>query len=263
MSNEETLRRLRMDGWSVVEGVIPDDEVEDVRRSIVETAGKHGTGGTRNAVRGLIAYDQSLAPYLTSSKVLGVVEAVFGSNVRASMTTALVTESGQERGGWHSDWPFGQMQARHLPAPYPDVTAHLTTIWMLTPFTLEGGGTLLVPGSHRASNNPSDDNMGVDDMDSYPTEVQATGSAGSVLIFDSRLWHSTAANDSGETRVAVVVRWAPWWLNVNPITPGTAEYEALAEETGNRPDDVVLISPVTHDRLPDAAKPLFRHLVAR
>ena len=158
-------------------------------------------------MRGLIAYDQSLAPYLTSSKVLGVVEAVFGSNVRASMTTALVTKPGQERGGWHSDWPFGQMQARHLPAPYPDVTAHLTTIWMLTPFTLEGGGTLLVPGSHRASNNPSDDNMGVADMDAYPTEVQATGSAGSVLIFDSRLWHSTAANDSGETRVAVVVRW--------------------------------------------------------
>ena len=45
MPNEETLRRLRMDGWSVIEGVIPDDEVEDVRRSVVETAGKHGTGG--------------------------------------------------------------------------------------------------------------------------------------------------------------------------------------------------------------------------
>lgn len=263
MSNEETLRRLRMDGWSVIEKVIPGDEVGDVRRSIVETAGKYGTGGTRNAVRGLIAYDQSLAPYLTSPRVLGVVESVFGPNVRASMTTALVTGPGQPRENWHSDWPFGQTQMRHLPAPYPDVTAHLTTIWMLTPFTLEGGGTLLVPGSHRASNNSSDDDMWVDGRAAYPTEVQATGPAGSVLIFDSRLWHSTAANDSDDTRVAVVVRWAPWWLNVNPITPGTAEYEALAEETGSRPDDVVLISPEAHSRLPDAAKPLFRHIVAR
>ena len=152
---------------------------------------------------------------------------------------------------------------RHLPAPYPDVTAHLTTIWMLTPFTLEGGGTLLVPGSHRASNNPSDDDMWVDGTAAYPTEVQATGPAGSVLIFDSRLWHSTAANDSDDTRVAVVVRWAPWWLNVNPITSGTAEYEELAEETGTRPDDVVLISPFAHSRLPEPAKPLFRHIVAR
>ena len=96
----------------------PTTRSRSVRRSIVETAGKHGTGGTRNAVRGLIAYDHSLAPYLIRSKVLGVVEAVFGSNVRASMTTALVTGPGQERGGWHSDWPFGQKQPRHLPAPY-------------------------------------------------------------------------------------------------------------------------------------------------
>ena len=263
MSNEETLRRLRMDGWSVIDGVIPDNEVEAVRRSIVETAGKLGTGGTRNAVRGLIAYDQSIAPHLTSDKVLGVVEAVFGHNVRASMSTALVTGPGEVRSNWHSDWPFGQTQPRHFPAPYPDVTAHLTTIWMLTPFTPDGGGTLLVPGSHRAYNNPSDDDWSVDAMAEYPTEVQATGSAGSVLIFDSRLWHSAAANTSNETRVAVVVRWAPWWLNVNPIVPGTAEYEELAEETGERPDDVVLIGQEAHERLPDAAKPLFRHIVAR
>ena len=50
MPNEETLRRLRMDGWSVIEGVIPDDEVEDVRRSIVETAGEARDG--RHSERG-------------------------------------------------------------------------------------------------------------------------------------------------------------------------------------------------------------------
>jgi len=257
----ESMRRLRMDGWCVIEGVIPDAEVGKVRQSIVETAKNHGTEGTRSAVRGLITYDQSMAPHLTDSKVIGVVEAVFGPHVRASMTTAVVTTSGEERGTWHSDWPFGQTQRRHFPAPYPDNPAHLTTIWMLTPFTREGGGTLLVPGSHRSPNNPSAD-MGVDASAPYPTEVQATGPAGSVLMFDSRLWHSSAANTSRETRVAVVVRWAPWWLNVNPLVPGTADYEALAEETGERPDDVQLISPQMYRSLPDAAKPLFRHLVA-
>ena len=261
MTEAESLRRLRMDGWCVIEGVIPEVEVEEVRRSIVETASKHGTGGTRNAVRGLIAYDQSLAPYLTNSNVIGVVNAVLGPHVRASFTTGLVTKSGEVRGNWHSDWPFGQSQRRHFAAPYADLPAHLTTIWMLTPFTADGGGTLLVPGSHRSSNNPSGD-VGVDASAPYPTEVQATGPAGSVLMFDSRLWHSTAANNSPGTRVAVVVRWAPWWLNLNPLVPGTAEYEALAEETGERPDDVVLISSKTYQSLPVAAKPLFRHIVS-
>ena len=261
MSVGESLRRLRMDGWCVIEGVIPDAEVGDVRRSIVETAERHGTGGIRNAVRGLIAYDQSVAPYLTDGKVIGVAEAVLGPHVRASMTTALVTKQGEVRGNWHSDWPFGQTQRRHFEAPYPDVPAHLTTIWMLTPFTSGGGGTLLVPGSHRASGNPSGD-VGVDAFAPYPTEIQAVGAAGSVLMFDSRLWHSSAANTSQETRVAVVVRWAPWWLNLNPLVPGTAEYEALAEETGERPDDVGLIDREAYGSLPDAAKPLFRHILA-
>ena len=261
MTVAESLRRLRMDGWCVIDGVVPDAEVGDVRRSIVETAERDGTGETRKAVRGLIAYDQSLAPYLTDDKVIGVVEAVFGSHVRASMTTALVTKSGEDRGNWHSDWPWGQTQRRHFEAPYPDVTAHLTTIWMLTPFTPEGGGTLLVPGSHRASNNPSGE-AGIDALAPYPTEVQATGAAGSVLMFDSRLWHSQAANATQDTRVAVVVRWAPWWLNLNPLVPGTAEYEAMAEETGERPDDVGLISRETYESLPNAAKPLFRHILA-
>ena len=36
---------------------------------------------------------------------------------------------------------------------YQDFIAKVTAVWMLSPFTKENGGTLLVPGSHRADNN--------------------------------------------------------------------------------------------------------------
>ena len=47
------------------------------------------------------------------------------------------------------DWPFNQHNAGHIPAPYPDIVAHLTTLWMLSPYTPENGATIIVPGSHR------------------------------------------------------------------------------------------------------------------
>ena len=102
---------------------------------------------------------------------------------------------------------------------------------MLAPFTEENGGTLLVPGSHRSPNNPTGDN-GVDPLAPYPTEVNACGPAGSVLVLDSRLWHATAPNRSHEPRTSVVVRYAPWWLNVEVLRPGSDERRRLSDETG-------------------------------
>eukprot|EP01046_Picozoa_sp_COSAG06_P030882 COSAG06_NODE_2965_length_6019_cov_17.166723_1_plen_61_part_10 len=38
--------------------------------------------------------------------------------------------------------------------------------------------------------------------------------AGSVLVQDSRLWHTGGVNTSDAVRTSVVVRYAPWWLSV-------------------------------------------------
>ena len=90
---------------------------------------------------------------------------------------------------------------------------------MISPFTHETGGTLVVPGSHRSTDNPSGQN-GVDPLNPYPTDMQATGDAGSVLIFDSRTWHAAAPNETKNPRVSVVARYAPWWLNLDVLMPG-------------------------------------------
>ena len=84
-----------------------------------------------------------------------------------------------------------------------------------------------------------------------------------MLILDSRMWHATAANVSDRTRVAVVVRYAPWWLNLNHLIPGTIEYERVAEETGTRPEDVQLVTAETYAALPEKVRPLFAHIVER
>ena len=202
-------------------------------------------------------YNQSFAPYLADARIMGVTEGLFGKHVRISMTTGILLEPSYERANLHADFPFGQGYDWRIPAPYPDAPILLTSLWMLTPFTLENGATVIVPGTHRANNNPSGD-VG---YNAQSSEIQATGAAGSVLLFDSRLWHTNGSNRSNATRVAIAVRYAAWWFNLNSLIPGLSDYETQAEETGTRSDDVVPISQATYDALPENVKPLFRHIV--
>lgn len=263
MKVDDILLRLELDGWCVVPGIIPPDKVGDVRESVQNTAG--GVGGYSrtkgvSASKGLLASDQSFGPYLADPLITGTAEAMFGPHVRISFTTAIINNPGNERGGWHSDWPFNQNNAGHIPAPYPDAVMHMTTLWMLSPFTTENGGTLIVPGSHRANNNPTGNN-GVDKEAPYPTEMQATGDAGSVLIFDSRLWHAQAPNHGAEPRVGMAVRYAPWWLNLDILMPGSDERKRMVDEVGAHDNAVPPISQSVFDQLPQDVKQLMRHWV--
>ena len=260
---KSALLHLEINGWCVVEDVIPEDKVDAIRDSVEKTVEAHGTYtgvkgvGTR---KGLLAFNQSFAPYLADKRVLGVAEVLFGPHVCISFTTAHINYPDNIRGPLHADWPFNQHNAGHIPAPYPDVVMHLTTLWMLSPFTHDTGGTLVVPGSHRSPNNPSGNN-GVDPLKPYPTEMQATGIAGSVLILDSRTWHGTAPNRTDKPRVGMAVRYAPWWLNLDVLMPGSDERARIVDETGGNENEIAPVSPAVYEGLPEDVKPLYRHWV--
>ncbi len=263
MTVDEMKDRIVEDGWCVVEEVIPSAEVEGVRESILATAVAHRLADPRrklDKVSGLINFDQSFAPYLAEPRLLGLCQAFLGPHLRVSYTTCMVTHPGHARGAWHADWPFNQQNAGHVPAPYPDAIMHLTTIWMLTGFSAENG-TRIVPGTHRESNNPSGAN-GVDPLAPHPQEMAVTGAPGSVLVMDSRLWHAISPNQSDHPRVALPIRFAPWWLNLESLRPGSDERARLTQD-GLQENTVPPVPPSVFAALPEAVKPLFRHWVER
>lgn len=260
---DELLMRMRLDGWCVIENVIPVDEVAAVREGIVAATAQHRNPHAPKHighVSGVINYDQSVAPYLAETRLLRLIEALLGPHVRVSFTTATTNEPGNTRGAWHADWPFNQRNAGCIPAPYPDRIMHITTIWMLADFSAASGGTLVVSGSHRMSNNPTGANSW-GELAPYPTEVNATGKAGSVLVMDSRLWHATAANLTNEPRVAIVIRYAPWWLDLSVLRPGSRVRVHLTQTTGRGDNEVPLLPKAVFDQLPTTAKPFFVHWV--
>ena len=264
MDPDQLLQHLHLDGWCVLEGIIPAGQIETVRRSVEATVAAHRNPAAPAAIGhlpGIVNFDQSFAPFLGDDSLLKLVGALLGPHLRVSFTTGTINYPGNERGGWHADWPFNQSNAGHFPTPYADFPAHVTTLWMLSPFTAENGGTLLVPGSHRSANNPTGGN-GVDPLAPYPTQINACGPPGSVLVLDSRLWHATAPNRSSAPRTSVVVRYAPWWLNLEVLRPGSDERRRLAEETGIKENAVPSLPADIFAGLPAPVKPLFRHWVA-
>jgi ectoine hydroxylase-related dioxygenase (phytanoyl-CoA dioxygenase family) len=96
--------------------------------------------------------------------------------------------------------------ARHLPLPH--VPMMVTSMWALTDFTADNGGTRFVPGSHRFAYTPESPDAPID------VEVRALEMrAGSVMVFHGSLWHGGGANvTENDHRLGVNVQYCPGFV---------------------------------------------------
>ena len=268
MIPDDLLFQLRVHGWCVLEEIIPGVEVAGVRESLEATAaalvGKtRATNRESVSVTSCINRDQAIAPYLAHERLLAPMRAVFGPYMRMRSGKGFVEFPGTERGATHADGPFIQSQPVCVIAPYQDATLQFTTVWMLSDFTAENGGTLVIPGTHRSASNRT---AGLDLPIPHPGEIQVTGAAGSVLLFDNRLWHAGGSNHSDGPRVGMINLYFPWWLCQDQnMPPDSDARERLKEETGLSDEELgagtELVPPQVYESLPDDVKPLLRHWV--
>jgi hypothetical protein len=69
---------------------------------------------------------------------------------------------------------------------------------MLDDFTVENGATYLLSGSHQAPEKP--------EVDAFQGEsARAVGTKGSIVLFNSNLWHAAASNTSNAPRAALTL----------------------------------------------------------
>ncbi|MEM7535427.1 MAG: phytanoyl-CoA dioxygenase family protein [Chloroflexota bacterium] len=89
-------------------------------------------------------------------------------------------------------------------------------MWMLTDFTDENGATRVVPGSHLSGRQP--DSI----LDEDANWLPGTGPAGTAMIFEGRLWHSTGANVSDQPRLGALSYFcAPMFRQQENLMVGT------------------------------------------
>ena len=96
-----------------------------------------------------------------------------------------------------------------------------------------GGGTrpLAPVAGIRRQDNPNGDHAL---RKGRPTEFTVETPAGSVLVFDGRLWHTGGNNRSLSRRVFRGVNYGPWWLNCHARRPHSVEHR-LQDALGHTP----------------------------
>ncbi|MFD1611424.1 phytanoyl-CoA dioxygenase family protein [Sphingomonas tabacisoli] len=179
----------------------------------------HSSAGKEQWIAGLLNKGSEFWPMLTNPITREIVRSAIGDHHHLASYLATILNPGCPLMGLHHDqWylpnpPRRSENLKVLPGNMDrNVTDQLTnddpderinpcylvqTIWMLTDFTEENGATRIVPKSHRAGVNPPGDVP-----HPYPS-IPAEGPAGSVLIYDARLWHSGGEHRGSEARYAL------------------------------------------------------------
>ncbi|HZO90893.1 MAG TPA: phytanoyl-CoA dioxygenase family protein [Chthonomonadaceae bacterium] len=106
---------------------------------------------------------------------------------------------------WHHD--VGQAGVYH-----PRSTLMVKVFYLLSDVPPDGGGTALLPGSHRY---PLDFRYPrVENPDEMPGHVRMSHPAGTAYLFNRRIYHAALNNRTNETRRVLIYNYGHFWMKV-------------------------------------------------
>ncbi|MGQ0577062.1 MAG: phytanoyl-CoA dioxygenase family protein [Pseudonocardia sp.] len=192
---------LRTNGYCVLADVLDQESVQLLRKAIGliarrergEGVGWHSSGNQKCFM--LLNHGHEMLELAEHPVALGFARAQLGPDPLLSSLTANITRPGNVQQGLHAD-------QQYVPPPWIHVSS-MNVVWALDDFCEDNGATVVVPGSHLLGRAP--------DADAGPV-VPITGTAGSAVVLDGRVWHGSGVNRTAdETRTAVLAHYcAPW-----------------------------------------------------
>jgi ectoine hydroxylase-related dioxygenase (phytanoyl-CoA dioxygenase family) len=93
---------------------------------------------------------------------------------------------------------FSEIVHRDLRFYSGDFPIMLNCLLMVDDFTIENGGTYLLPYSHLDESKPSDKEF-------FQRAIQAVGKKGDMIVFNANVWHSSAPNITQDHRRAIPI----------------------------------------------------------
>ena len=114
---------------------------------------------------------------------------------------------------------YAQRVHRDIRSFSGDMPLLMNTLVMLDEFTPENGATFMLTGSHRMADKPSDEAF-------YASAERATGPAGSVLVFNSNLWHAGGDNTTDRPRRSVTPMYCRPFMKQQFDYPRVLGYDA-------------------------------------
>jgi ectoine hydroxylase-related dioxygenase (phytanoyl-CoA dioxygenase family) len=203
--------RIDEDGYTIVTDAIEPELVAALRDTVrrvedeldIQPKATAAEGHATKRMYNLLARDPIFQRMPLHPSVLPIVERVLDRGCLLSGMTAMDIGPGEVPQPIHGD---DIVMSRHLQRPHAPMM--VTSIWALSDFTADNGGTHYVPGSHKFPNTPEE--PGARDG----VEVRALEmAAGSVMIFHGSLWHGGGGNVTrDEWRCGANVQFCPGFV---------------------------------------------------
>lgn len=130
--------------------------------------------------------------FYTHPKVLAGIEFVLGHNFKLSSLNYRAAKPGMGNQKLHVDWKDGIANGKYKVC---------NSIWLLDDFTEFNGATRVVPGTHKSTLLPQD--VLENQEATHPEEVKIIAPAGSVIIFNSHVWHGGTQNHTNRLRRSI------------------------------------------------------------
>jgi ectoine hydroxylase-related dioxygenase (phytanoyl-CoA dioxygenase family) len=223
-SLEQALRDIAEHGVCIIENALTPSQLDQARSAFYRAAEQDRARGreakfgldyadddSNQRVWNLLSRDPIFLDLVEHPMALGLVKAVLGWPALLGNISGNLTGPGGGEMVLHADQIF-------VPEPWPAEPQGFNCAWCLDDFTDENGATRIVPGSHRFHKPPTEA-----DQDTPTVALEAP--AGSMVAFESRLWHKTGNNRTKDQRRAGAFAWYTktiyrtqenWFLSLDP-----------------------------------------------
>jgi ectoine hydroxylase-related dioxygenase (phytanoyl-CoA dioxygenase family) len=198
----DTLDSVRRDGYAIVEDVLSRELLHRTREAmyraqeqILAEVGPQrlARAGELGVLRLMLRYEHDLLSLLEVDALLAVVDGILSSTAILHLQNGLILPPADP------DMPEGLFQTsfhRDFPRHMEGYVASVNTFLAIDEFTASNGATLLAPGTHQLAHAPAREDM-------EARAIPALCPAGSMIVFDSTLWHAAGRNDSDRDRLAI------------------------------------------------------------
>jgi len=199
---DRVLEELDIRGYAIVEQVLPEVEAEALSHTLdtvwQRQCEEYGSVALREAgewgvCRALVSYDMAFAQLIRHPLTLALLAQTVGETAILHLINGIIAFPNQPSNQlvFHRDFakPFSS-----------DKLLSVNTFWLLDTFTPETGATWFLPHTQRISYTPSDDYI-------EQHAEQVTAPRGSVIIFDSRVYHRGGNNTSAQPRRVINLQY--------------------------------------------------------
>jgi len=205
---EEGLVSLAEHGACIIIDALAPDLLADLRTALYRAARTDRQYGLEEAYQygkddhvnqriwNLPSHDPVFCELAEHPLAIEVVRRTLGWPASLSSMSANVTNAGGASMMLHTDQGY-------LPGPLMQPWV-FNLCWCIDDFTVENGATLIAPGSHRV--------LGALPADAADRMVPTVAPAGSLVVFDGRLWHTNGINTNGVSRAGIFAVYTLPWL---------------------------------------------------